>query len=274
MKKVLGLVMAALLPIATRKSFIFIIMAFLTLCGIGAKTNYYTNGGWKVMYSTSTLKASDFEGTNFFLKDTPNKWYKDLNIQVFNKVHSNGTGYGNYDYEISRIIGANKGEAILIKGNRIVYAVYNKSVKEFVICNFTFTIDNAEYERRKENLAYYAKCIDNIEWCEWTIENCSSPTIRKSEVVQVPYTYTERVWHPGTLGYSTYHRGSQASSSGYYETVTRTAYRDEVRYYNASNPNYDLDAVAKARQYLPKWQENKLATEERIYLPYNLYRNE
>ena len=237
--------------------------------------------GGKVAGTKKTLKEVDFKGSNFFIKDTPNKYFTDLNVQIFNLIKKdlkNGSfsPYPDKDYEkYMKELGIK--EAISYWPSDGIIIFYKEFQKKdgkngTMSYGFAFDIDQQAYKEWSENLAYIKKCDEQIESCNWTIENCSAETIKKSKVVQVPYEVTERRWVPGDLGARTNSSfGSTASTPGHYEYDTYTIYKEETQYYTVANPNYNPGKVAQAKQYLPSWQNSKSATLEKMkYLPFTL----
>ena len=237
--------------------------------------------GGKVAGTKKTLKEVDFKGSNFFIKDTPNKYFTDLNVQIFNLIKKdlkNGSfsPYPDKDYEkYMKELGIK--EAISYWPSDGIIIFYKEFQKKdgkngTMSYGFAFDIDQQAYKERNENLAYLKKCDEQIESCNWTIENCSAETLKKSKVVQVPYEVTERRWVPGDLGARTNSSfGSTASTPGHYEYDTYTIYKEETQYYTVANPNYNPAKVAQAKQNLPSWQNSKSATLEKMkYLPFTL----
>ena len=184
--------------------------------------------------------------------------------------------------QAQQTVNKKKGELIIANNDifndgKLRYARWDKKKKNFITYHFYLKVDKEKYDAFWENVNYYEYCIDNIDNLEKILENCSSPTIQKSRTVQVPYTYKQRIWNPGTAGElgSIGHDGVSSGSigeSGHYETVTRTAYREEVQYYTVANPDYNPEKVTAAKISLSKWQESKAATEEKIrYSPFELF---
>ena len=266
-----------------KKTMFLTMVLVISILPIFAKAKIVNEYGHKIIYSTSKLSEKDFEGSNFFLEDINNPYYVDLNIQLFNKLKSKiNIGDAVFDSKSSEYLEKNvikrkNGEAIVLNiegvfNNTIRYYVYDKNKKGFVAYIFNYYGDEEEYKAYNENIIYYDKCVKGIEWCNWALENCANSTIRKSRTVSVPYTYQERVLvEAGSIGSRTKHMGSSGMTQDRYETVTRTAYRDEIEYYDAPNPNYNLDNVAKAKKDLPIWEKEKVTTKEKIKLPFLIY---
>ncbi len=241
--------------------------------------------GRKVAETSKTLKEADFQGSNFFIKDTPNNYFTDLNVQIFNLIKKdlkNGSfsPYPDKDYEkYMKELGIK--EAISYWPSDGIIIFYKEFQKKdgkngTMSYGFAFDIDQQAYKEWSENLAYIKKCDDQIESCNWTIDNCSAETIEKQKVVQVPYEVTERRWVPGSGGARTNSSfGSTAITPGHYEYDTYTIYKDEVQYYKVANPNYNPAKVAQAKQNLPSWQKGKADTLEKMkylkkHLPFTL----
>ena len=239
---------------------------------IFADARIFRAEGGKFAYSTSKLKEKDFEGSNFFLTDSKNPYYKDLNVQIFNLIKSSEMKNSEVSPWVKDIVGKKKGEVIYFWGTSnylINYSIWDKKIKEFVTYTFYLELNKEAYESRSDDIAYYDKCIKGMDYCNWVLENCANRTIRKARKIQVPYTYQERIWNPGHVGANTYHLGSTEGSTGYEEVVTRTAYREEIEYYDEANPNYDPAKVAKAKTDLSYWQTERARMEEKLrYLPF------
>ncbi len=237
--------------------------------------------GGKLVEKRKPLEDADFQGSNFFIKDTPNEYFIDLNGQVLNLIKKdlkNGSfsPYSDKDYEkYMKELGIK--EAISYWPSDGIIIFYKEFQKKdgkngTMSYGFAFDIDQQAYKEWNENLAYLKKCDEQIESCNWTIENCSAETLKKSKVVQVPYEVTERRWVPGDLGARTNGSfGSTAITPGHYEYDTYTIYKEETQYYTVANPNYNPAKVAQAKQNLPSWQNSKSATLEKMkYLPFTL----
>ncbi|MBO4439259.1 MAG: hypothetical protein J5798_07905 [Spirochaetaceae bacterium] len=255
--------------------FIMVVMAFSQLFAISlAKITTYN--GYKIIYSSMALIESDFEGSNFFMKNAESSYYKDLNVSLFNLIKSRATenrNKGRIDPEIGEFIrqalGKNekwkkKGVAVissknLFENGRIVYAVYNSNQKEFVVYIYDLDITQKDYNANCENKRYYEKCMNNIEWCNWVLENCSNP------ISEEAVAYNNQPRASMNLGGS-YNPSSGVGYGGY---ETSGYERPKV---SERNPNYDPDKVAEAKRILPTWKKEKAATEAKLkYLPFTLY---
>ena len=248
---------------------------------------HQSDDGRKVAKTSKTLKEVDFQGSNFFIKDTPNNYFTDLNVQIFNLLKNDLT-HGDFDPydddDLSKELKKTMEQLRKINNEGIVFSpadgtiVFHKSNQKVngkkgeTAYSFRLDINQQAYKEWNENLAYLKKCDEQIESCNWTIENCSAETLKKSKVVQVPYEVTERRWVPGDLGARTNSSfGSTASTPGHYEYDTYTIYKEETQYYTVANPNYNPAKVAQAKQNLPSWQNSKSATLEKMkYLPFTL----
>ena len=127
--------------------FVIVVLALSQVFAISlAKITTYN--GLKMIYSSMALIESDFEGTNFFMKNAESSYYKDLNVSLFNWIKSSAADNpdkGIIDPEagefIRQALGKNekwnkKGVAIMYPNNLfedglILYAVYNSKQKEF-----------------------------------------------------------------------------------------------------------------------------------------------
>ena len=232
------------------------------------------DNGSKTVITTTKLKEIDFNGSNFFITDIPNKYFQDMNIEIFSMLKESlkdgdFSPYDSKEYEDYVKRGGVK-EGILFnpKDNLIVYnqELQKKNGKKGTMTYyFYFSISEECYKTYTETFAHLKKCDEQIELCNWNIENCAAPTIRKSKKVSVPYEVTERHWVPGTLGARTNSSfGSSEGTPGHYEIYTRTVYRDEVQYYDVANPNYDPEKVARAKKNLPLWQNDRDATMKKL----------
>ena len=229
-------------------------------------TTIYENDDCKIIHSPFQLKAEDFKDSDFFLKDIKNSYYTDLNVQIFNLIKSKAKDYvidPDFDFLKNRF---KKGELILVPKDLIsecllFYAKYDDREKSFRIYYFLFEMTENDYKTYKENIQYYEKCIKNINWCNWVIENCSSP-ISKEAVA-----YNNRPSTTMRIG------GSYDASNGSYDTGTETYGYDRPRI-SEKNPNYDPDKVAIAKKNLPLWEKDKTATQEKLkYLPFKIYQD-
>lgn len=148
--------------------------------------------------------------------------------------------------------------------------IYDKEADRFAVYSFGLVIFEDGYKEYKEleelssNIrSYINECEENIQLCNETIQRCSNPTIQKSRVVQIPYTATQQIWHPGTAGRRTNSSfGSTEGTPGYWETREYTAYRNETQYYTVPDPNYDPVAVAEAKEWLQYWTSEKNTAEQ------------
>lgn len=250
--------------------FVIVVLALSKVFAISlAKITTYN--GLKMIYSSMALIESDFEGTNFFMKNAESSYYKDLNVSLFNWIKSSAADNpdkGIIDPEagefIRQALGKNekwnkKGVAIMYPNNLfedglILYAVYNSKQKEFVVYAYNLDITQKDYDAYCENIRYYEKCMNNIKWCNWVLENCSSPTLKEAEAYNNRPRY-DTVRTTDGYGNTTY------ESTGLSRPTISTA-----------NPNYDPDKVAEAKRILPAWKKEKAATEAKLeYLPFKLY---
>ena len=255
--------------------FIMVILAFSQVFAISlAKITTYD--GVKIIYSSMALIESDFEGTNFFLKNTESSYYKDINVSIFNWIKSSAAknaGKGKVDPEagefIRQALGKSekwnkKGVAVITSQNLfekglILYAVYNSKQKDFVVYAFELDVTKKNYDAYCENIRYYEKCMKNIEWCNWVLENCSNP------ISEEAVAYNNQPRASMNLGGS--YNASNGSGYGGYET-----YGYERPKVSERNPNYDPDKVAEAKRILPTWKKEKAATEAKLeYLPFTIY---
>ncbi|MCQ2579613.1 MAG: hypothetical protein MJ159_02825 [Treponemataceae bacterium] len=230
-----------------------------------------TYNGYKIIYSSIALIESDFEGTNFFMKNAESSYYNDLNASLLKLIQSRRSEYLNKGFVdeqtgefIRQALGKNekwrkKGVAVISSKNlfedgTILYAIYNTKQKEFVVYAYNLDITQKDYDAYCENIRYYEKCMNNIKWCNWVLENCSSPTLKEAEAYNNRPRY-DTVRTTDGYGNTTY------ESTGLSRPTISTA-----------NPNYDPDKVAEAKRILPVWKKEKAATEEKLkYLPFKLY---
>ena len=148
--------------------------------------------------------------------------------------------------------------------------IYDKESDRFTSYSFRLVIFEDEYKELKELeelsstiQSYIRECEEEIQFCNETIQRCSNPTIQKSRVVQIPYTATQQIWHPGTAGRRTNSSfGSSEGTPGYWETIEYTAYRNETQYYTVPDPNYDPATVAEAKKWLQYWTSEKKTAEQ------------
>lgn len=255
--------------------FVIVVLALSQVFAISlAKITTYN--GLKMIYSSMALIESDFEGTNFFMKNAESSYYKDLNVSLFNWIKSSAAenpGKGIIDPKagefIRQALGKNekwnkKGVAIMYPNNLfedglILYAVYNSKQKDFVVYAYMLDITKKDYDIYCENIRYYEKCMKNIEWCNWVLENCSNP------ISEEAVAYNNRPRATMNLGGS--YNPSSGVGYGGYET-----YGYERPKVSERNPNYDPDKVAEAKRILPTWKKEKAATEAKLeYLPFKLY---
>lgn len=241
--------------------------------------------GGKVAKTKRTLNEAAFQGSNFFINDTPNKNFTDLNVQIFNLIKKNLKDgcFCPYDNDKEHEKYVKKWgfkEAISYwpsDGTIIFYKEFQEKdgKKGTMAYGFAFDINQQAYKEWSENSAYIKKCDDQIESFNWIIDNCSAETIVEQKIVQVPYKVTKKRWVPGDSGIRagsgtewTYTEGTP----GHYEEYTAyTEYRNEVQYYEVANPNYNPAKVAQAKQNLPSWQNSKTERLEKMkYLPFSI----
>ena len=137
-----------------KKKIIFFLVLLLVLSQTFASSLFskiFYSGKKKYIYSSLVLTASDFENTDFFLKNTNNPYYKDLNVRIFELVHSSlwekdgkeETDLDSLPKEIKR-----KGEFIACFDNEgkkntktIAYSIWDKQQKTFLTYYFDLIID-------------------------------------------------------------------------------------------------------------------------------------
>lgn len=240
--------------------------------------------GGKLVEKRKTLEDADFQGSNFFIKDTPNEYFIDLNGQVLNLIKKNLKNGSFYPYENDK-----EREKYMKKWGEEESVVYYPSSGIIIFCKefqekdekkgtmaygFALGINQQACKEWSENLAYIKKCDDQIESFNWIIDNCSAETIVKQKVDYVPYEATKKRYVPGDSGIRagggtgwTYTEGTP----GHYEYDTYTDYREVVQYYEVANPNYNPAKVAQAKQYLPSRENSKNERLEKMkYLPFSL----
>ena len=246
------------------------------------------NNGGKVAEAKGFLKEVDFQDSNFFVTDIPNKYFTNLNVQIFKLIMKNlkngsFSPYPDEEYEnYKKELGVR--EAISYYPNDGIIIFCNEFQKKdgkngTMSYRFALDIDQQAYKEWTENLAYIKKCDEQIESCNWIIDNCSDKTIIEPEVVQVPVTKRDKYWVPGDSGIRaggatgwTYTEGTP----GHYEYgEPYIDYEDRVYFNTVENPNYNPAKVAQAKQDLPSWQKGKADTLEKMkylkkHLPFTL----
>lgn len=225
-------------------------------------TKIFTSGDSRYIQSILILGSSDFENSNFFMKNINNSYYTDIDVRIFEIIQDDsknqkGTEERDLNWipkEIKR-----KGDFIAcfdVEKNEktIVYGKWNKQKKTFFTYWFNLIIYEDKYKEYESNMRYHEKCIKNIEWCNWVLENCSSPTLK-----EVDY-YNAR----STGDYMDATGGGANDVSITYETLNRPKL-------SSSNPNYDPEKVAEAKRILPKWKQEKTNTEQKLkYFPFRI----
>lgn len=265
----------------------------LTGCASAPKTVTLDNKT-KIKYSASQLDSGDFYDnsfSSFFTMERMDPVFSGFDGDIFKIMKSSIVG-GTATKEIlsdenNESLKKTLGEYLNknIKKGEVVYFfvpedskneafisnfIYDKESERFVLYSFVLTIFENEYKELKEleelssNIqSAINECEENIQFCNETIQRCSNPTIQKSRVVQIPYTATQQIWHPGTAGRRTNSSfGSTEGTSGYWETIEYTAYRNETQYYTVPDPNYNPAAVAEAKEWLQYWTSEKKSAEQ------------
>ena len=242
-------------------------LAFASLSSY-ASSRIKTDKDGKTLYSKKKISSKDFYSGNFFINEIGGSSF---NVSIFNMMkNSISTGTAKYlavDEKKNELCKAlvKKGEIIdffYSKENKnvrlIVYYVFDKKTKHFMAYNFTLTINETQYNSYAESAKTLNSLIDecdrnidlcdkNIQKCNEIIEKCSNPTIQKSRVVRVPYTYEITDVRLGKAG----------NPGTYTETQTITEYVNKTEYYTVPDPNYNPSAVAKAKKDLQGYNNTK-----------------
>lgn len=248
----------------------------------------------KIKYSPSKLDSGDFYNnsySSFFTVESVEPVFSGFDGDIFEMMKTSiadGSATkeslsDEYNEALKKELGESlnktikKGEAVYFfvpddsKNEAFISDfIYDKESERFVLYSFWLSIFEDEYKELKELeelsstiYSYISECKENIQICNETIQRCSNPTIQKSRVVQIPYTATQQIWHPGTAGRRTNSSfGSTEGTPGYWETREYTAYRNETQYYTVPDPNYDPVAVAEAKEWLQYWTSEKNAAEQ------------
>lgn len=265
------------------------IVAVMMLAGCASTEVVELGNGSRIKYSPSKLDSGDFYNSSyssFFTVESVDPAFSGFDGDIFNMMKS-AIADGSATKEIlsdeineslKKDLGeflqkeVKKGEVVFLVGPEnsenwvgICNFIYDKEAGRFALYTFGLSIFEDEYKELKELeelsstiYSYINECEENIQLCNETIQRCSNPTIQKSRVVEVPYTVTERIWHPGSGGRRTNSSfGSSEMTPGYYETRQYTAYRSETEYYTVPDPNYDPAAVAQAKEWLQYWTGEK-----------------
>ncbi len=260
------------------KNLVVVVLAFLAfeVCPYCASPKIENNEYGKSIYSKRKISDRDFATGNFFINEIGNSAF---NVKIFNMMKnliSNGTAkYLVADEELNEECKAlvKKGEFIDCVPNDtnknlrlIVYYIFDKKSKHFVLYNFALTINESQYNSYAQSVktltSLIAECNKNIDLCDKNIktcneiiEKCSNPTIRKSRVVKVPRTYEITNFVPGKAG--------NPGSHVYTDSITE--YVDKIEYYTVPDPNYNPTAVAKAKKDLQSWNNSKNSWSDKKY---------
>ncbi len=256
----------------------FVLLVFAAFFESCATTSfgelYVSDDIVKYAENPSKLKPNDFKNTDFFMENVPNDFVGDFNVAIFKKVkeefaiareegilgsvaaqisdaiEKNGEDeYLNYVLHMQNDVKSGEFVDVLRHGNIGIatrYFVYNEKLKDFEYNVSIFTLYEDKY---KKALEQYGNLQNQIENYEWTIENCSSPTILKSRWVQVPYKVTERQWVNGF-----WH--ADGGVPGHWEEKERIVYQNVIENYTEPNPNYNPSAVNEAQKKLPIAKNN------------------
>jgi len=279
------------------------VVVVMVLAGCASTEVVELDDGFSLMYSTSELDSGDLYNSSyssFFTVESVNPAFSGFDGDIF-KMMKSAIADGSATKELlsdeenesmkkdlSEALKkeVKKGEAVVFfdsesenSGNEgfidtfIFDYIYDKEAERFAVYSFVLGIFEDGYKELKEleelssNIrSYINECEENIQFCNETIQRCSNPTIQKSRVVEVPYTVTEQIWHPGSGGRRTNSSfGSSEGTPSYTETRTYTAYRNEIEYYTVPDPNYDPAAVAEAKEWLQYWTSEKKTAEQDQY---------
>lgn len=233
-----------------------------------ASSRMETDEYGKTLYSKKKISSKDLYSGNFFINEIGGSSF---NVSIFNMMKnsmSNGTAkwlaVNEERNEMCKAL-VKKGEIIDCfysdedKDLRIiVYYVFDKKSKRFMTYNFVLTVNESQYNSYAESTKALNSLIEecdrnidlcdkNIQKCNEIIEKCSNPTIQKSRVVRVPYTYEITDVRLGKAG----------NSGTYTETQTITEYVNKTEYYTVPDPNYNPSAVAKAKKDLQGYNNTK-----------------
>ena len=249
------------------------VFAYSHADGSNAQITVYDYGR-KIISSKSSLKEKDFTGTDFFVTNIPNPYYKDFNEMIFTWIKKN-LGEKEFYPRDSESTKPSYKEAIEIHpcGDNSFGIEYEKVEKKgSAIYYFTLCYDKqADDAQFREDLAFIEQMKKDLEKDKWIIENCSSPTIQKSRVVSVPRTVQKQVWVPGTASVYSARDGKIYGSDGQWVTQTYTVYVDEVQYYNEPNPNYNPTEVSNAKIRYPLSQKTLKTFEEELEPQFYIY---
>lgn len=241
------------------------LLSFETLSSF-ASSQIKTYDGGRLILTKRKFSSRDFYTGNFFINEIG---YSSFNVKIFDmmkNIISNGTLKGLLvDYEINERFYAlvKKGKVIdcLDTGENkklITYYAFDKKLKYFVKYTFALMVNESQYNSYADSIkaltSFIDECNKNIDLCEKNIkscneiiEKCSNPTIQKSRIVSVPYT----------VEIVTPILGKAGNPGTYTKTETYTEYRDEIEYYTVPNPNYNPNAVSKAKKDLQSWNNSK-----------------
>ncbi len=250
------------------------VFAYSHAFGSNAQITVNRDDGSKTISSKSSLKEKDFTGTDFFVTNIPNPYYKDFNEMVFTWIKKNLGAKEFYPHDSENPKPSYK-EAIHLYPceDNSFEVIYEKVEKKGSTVYFFFLCydKQADDEQFRHDLASIEQMKKDLEKDKWIIENCSSPTIHKSRVVSVPRTVQKQVWVPGTAGAYSARDGKIYGSDGQWVTQTYTVYVDEVQYYNEPNPNYNPTEVSNAKMRYSLSQDMLKEFEENLEPQFYIY---
>ena len=128
-----------------------------------SKVTFGKENDYKYAESATTLEPSDFEGTDFFIKNIPNDYFDDFNVEIFDiirgiKAEGEFEPYGEDNEEIEDF----KEWIIFTNDGGISYTqedITKDGQRGSLHYDFLFEFDEEAYEQLKEGL----KTMDTLE---------------------------------------------------------------------------------------------------------------
>lgn len=241
--------------------YLILILPLLLLVGCSTTHFYVTDDGFKVAENGSKLQAADFNGSDFFIVNPPNQYYKDLNAFAFYLISDfmivSNNAQPAYKPSISQKL-QKKGEAVLLKNGEAYFVRYDGNQKAYNTYSFLVSVNNDVYNHYCQCISEFKKLKQAAYNCQWVLDNCQNPIKTITRQVSVPRTAYQTV----TRSANTHYYGNlYGGATTYYTSVEPyTVYDTKTEYVTIANPDYNPVKVDQARELLPLVQAeiNKL----------------
>ena len=228
---------------------LFLFLALILLTGCSTTQFYVTDDGFKVAENGSELEANDFNGTDFFIANPPNQYYKDLNAYAFSLL----SNYRNHVQPANRPFISQKlkkeGEAVLWRNGEAYFVKFDDEKDEYDTYSYSVRIDNDVYNKLCRYISAYNELKRAESNCQWVLSNCQNPLKTITRQVSVPRTAYQTVTRSAN---TSFYGDIYGNATTYYTTVEPyTVYDTATEYVTIANPDYDPVKVDEVRQFLP-----------------------